>query len=352
MNIYNSKQWKDDLEKVLRFNPWINELAGKTVLITGMNGLVCSTIADILLQYNETHKNPVVIVAAARSKKRIIDRFGKYVNKPYFIFIEYDATKVDIHIPFSIDYIIHGASNSSPDRISIEPVETMISNFMGLYTLLKYACENNVLRLLYISSSEVYGLREGNELYTEEHYGYIELLNSRNSYAVGKRAAETLCVSFADEFGIDSVITRPGHLYGPTASITDRHVSSQWAYAAARGEDIIMKSDGTQMRSYCYCLDAASAILTVLLRGENKHAYNVSNPNSVISIRQMAEILADNAGVQLKIEIPTGVEQKWFNPMSNSALDSTRLINLGWKGCFNAEEGFSHTVQILKEISY
>ena len=111
-----------------------------------------------------------------------------------------------------------------------------------------------------------------------------------------------------------------------------------------------MKSDGAQIRSYCYCLDCASAMLKVLLNGDNCHAYNISNPDSIISIRQMAELLAGSAGVELKMENPSIEEQKSFNPMSNSSLESTSLLGLGWKGFFDAAEGFGHTLIILKQI--
>ena len=176
------------------------------------------------------------------------------------------------------------------------------------------------------------------------------MLKVRNSYSVGKRAAETLCVSYAEEYGVESVIVRPGHIYGPTASPYDNRVASAWAYSVARDEDIVMKSDGSQIRSYCYCLDCASAILKVLLSGENCHAYNISNPDSIISIKMMAEILSNSAGVKLRMELPTEEERKGFNPMSNSSLESNSLLALGWRGCFDAEAGFAHTVQILKEL--
>ena len=150
---------------------------------------------------------------------------------------------------------------------------------------------------------------------------------------------------------MESVIVRPGHIYGPTASPHDNRVASAWAYSVARGEDIVMKSDGSQIRSYCYCLDCASAILKVLLSGENCHAYNISNPDSIISIKEMAEILAASAGVQLRMELPTEEERKGFNPMSNSSLESTSLLNLGWAGCFDATTGFDHTVRIIRETT-
>ena len=272
------------------------------------------------------------------------------MDKTWLNFVPYDASSTENALFLPCDYIIHGASNASPNKIVKEPVETMMSNFLGMKYLLDYAKEKETKRVLYISSSEVYGKKEGAQPYKSNEYGYIDLLNPRNSYSVGKRAAETLCASYYDEHSVDSVIIRPGHIYGPTAVESDNRVSSAWAYDVARGENIVMKSDGSQVRSYCYCLDSASAILKVLLKGDPVYAYNISNPQSIINIRSMAEILTESAGVELKMELPTEAEKKGFNPMSNSSLDSTELLVLGWKGLFNAERGFSHTVKILKEI--
>ena len=347
--LYDNKNWIEDIDKVIEVVPELDELAGKSLMITGAAGLVCSAVVDIIFRYNDTHDKKIQVLAAGRWPEEMSGRFGDLVNRDDFTFVVYDASKTDNVIDVHSDYIIHGASNASPNMIVKEPVETMMSNFLGMKYLLDYAKDQGTKRILYISSSEVYGEKEGTEPYKEGQYGYIDLLKARNSYSVGKRAAETLCASYADEYGVESVIVRPGHIYGPTASPYDNRVASAWSYAVAKGEDIVMKSDGAQIRSYCYCLDCASAMLKVLLCGENCHAYNISNPDSIISIKQMAEILVKSAGVKLRMELPTDEERKGFNPMSNSSLDSTSLTGLGWRGCFDAEAGFTHTVQILKE---
>ena len=136
-----------------------------------------------------------------------------------------------------------------------------------------------------------------------------------------------------------------------TASLQDNRVASAFAYAAARGEDIVMKSDGFQKRSYCYCLDCASAVIKVLLRGENGQAYNIANPDSVICIGDLAKLIANAGGVKLLVQEAEEEEKKGFNPMDNSLLDSEKLLHLGWKGCFNAETGISHMVSILKKMN-
>ncbi len=350
MMLYDNELWLSDIDKVIEVVPELKILEGKSMLVTGAAGLVCSSVVDILFRYNDTHEKKIKILAAGRWHKEMFDRFKDLVNRNDFTYVAYDASKLDNHLDVHADYIIHGASNASPNMIVKEPVETMMSNFLGMKFLLDYAKEQGTKRILYISSSEVYGEKEGIKPYKEGQYGYIDLLKSRNSYSVGKRAAETLCASYADEYGVEAVIVRPGHIYGPTASPYDNRVASAWAYSAARGEDIIMKSDGAQIRSYCYCLDCASAMLKVLLTGENCHAYNISNPESIISIKKMGEILVSSAGVELRMELPTEDERKGFNPMSNSSLESTALLGLGWKGCFDAETGLSHTVSILKAL--
>lgn len=350
MRIYNSKLWISDLDETINVLPELDELADNSVMITGCTGLICSAIVDILIRWNEVHDKKIQILAAGRNKNKIIERFYPYSKKNWFVFVPYDAVSEKKLLKIKCTYIIHGACNASPNIIIKEPVETMLSNFLGIKNLLDYAKENAVKRVLYISSSEVYGKKTDNQPYHINEYGYIDLLNSRNSYSIGKRAAETLCISYADEYGVESVIIRPGHIYGPTAVPSDERVSSAWAYAAASGKEIIMKSNGSQIRSYCYCLDSASAILKVLFKGKNSLAYNISNYESIITIKEMAEILAKSANVNLKVEIPTAIEKKSFNPMNNSSLDATELLELGWKGLFNAERGFSHTIKILKEL--
>lgn len=347
--IYSSKQWIEDIDTIIKILPELDEMADKSILITGAAGLICSSVVDIIFRYNDTHENKIQILAAGRWHQEMYDRFQDMIDRADFKFVVYDAAKEN-HINDHADYIIHGASNASPDMIVKEPVETMLSNFLGMKYLLDYAKDAGTKRLIYISSSEVYGAKDGNEPFKEGEYGYIDLLNSRNSYSIGKCAAETMCASYADEYGIESVIVRPGHIYGPTASPHDVRVGSVWAYAVAKGENLVMKSDGRQIRSYVYSLDCASAILKVLLAGENCHAYNISNPDSVITIKELGELLSKAGGVELKMELPTEEEKKRFNPMSNSSLEAKSLLALGWKGCFDAETGLKHTVEILKEI--
>lgn len=356
--ILDSKLWTQDLDRVIDNSDTFDKLKGKTVLVTGATGLICSAVIDLFIRYNEMYmdkeeNSAIRIIAAARNKEKVSSRFGSFVDKDYFNYEYYDATENELKLTGKADYIIHGASNAFPAKIIGEPVETMLSNFSGMYKLLEYAKASDTKRVLYVSSSEVYGNRgnDSTETFTENEYGYIDVLNTRSCYPISKRAAETLCVSYSAEYGVSTVIVRPGHIYGPTAAPTDNRISSEFAYMAAEGKDLVMKSAGSQMRSYMYCLDTASAMLKVLTDGENGKAYNVSNPDSIISIRQMAEYLAKAGGVTLSFDMPDADAAIKYSAMTNASLNSDSLEALGWKGLFGDYEGLEHTVLILRETA-
>lgn len=340
MKILESDLYKCDLKKAVN-NVDLSALDGKTIFITGGLGLICSTVVDLLLTYAKTG----TIYLGARSREKFNDRFGGFENVSY---VEYDALEKPT-LNFKPDFIIAGAGLASPELYTTKPVETLLSNIDGIHNLLRFVMENRVERLLYISSSEVYGKKSSNDSFKEGIYGEIDIDNIRSSYAVAKRASEMLCKAYCSEYDTDVVIVRPGHIYGPSAQKEDRRVSSEFAYKAAAGEKIIMKSLGLQNRSYCYSVDCAVQILIALLLGEKGQVYNIGH-DDVTTIREMAEILAMVGHTELVMDVPSEEEIKMFNPMDNSTLDNSKLKNLGYKDSFTTREGILHTVEILKEF--
>lgn len=342
--ILKNNLYMQDLGAVSQIITDIELLRDSAFLITGAGGLICSAIVDLLIYMSDIFDLNITVYAAGRSRGKIESRFDKKV-----IFVPYDAIQ-----PFSfdekVDYIIHGAGNADPKLYMQEPVETMLANIIGMNNLLEYAKKVKAKKVVFISSSEVYGKKEATVPFAEDQYGYVDLLKVRSCYPIAKRAAETLCCSFAAEHNVPVSIVRPGHIYGPTANANDGKISSVFSYKAARGEDLLMKSNGQQIRSYCYCLDCATAILFVLLKGNSCEAYNISNDDSVISIRDMAAYIAKAGNVKLTFEVPNDQEVRTFNPMDNSSLDGSKLMSLGWKGLFSAEDGLAHTVRILSQI--
>lgn len=348
MNIYSSSTYLSDLKAVTESLD-LSPMHGKKILITGATGLICSAIVDLLLFANKTQALDVTVYAAARTPEKLSSRFPDM--KTYgLVPVKYDATKA-FSFDGDLDFVIHGASNASPDKYISEPVDTLLANIVGIHNLLECTRASNLKKFVYISSSEVYGKLPSEAPLVENEYGITDILSARSAYPIGKQAAEALCIAYANQYGTDVSIVRPGHIYGPTAQLSDNRISSAFVRQALAKEDIVLKSSGTQIRSYCHCLDCASAILCVLMHGESKQAYNISNSDSIITIRQMAALIARFAEVSLIFDLPTEADSAAFNPMNNSSLNSDKLYSLGWRGVFDAETGFSHTISVLRESS-
>lgn len=341
--IYSEDYWKD-VERIIKFIPNLQQLKNKKILITGSTGLIGSAVVEVLFYLNKYNTWNIDIVLAARNLDRVEKRFKGFRNNIDFKFVYYDAISTSFDYIEPVDFIIHGASPADPVSYTKVPVETMMANILGVKVLLDYLKGNCMGRLLYISSSEVYG-KNMKAPYKEDEYGYVDILNSRTCYPSSKRASETLCSAYKAEFGVDFVIVRPGHIYGPSTRKNDSRASAQFMHDALAKRNIIMKSAGLQLRSYCYSLDCASAILAVLLNGNSGEAYNISNPNSIITIRELADLFAKESGEKIIFENPSDVELKGYNLMDNSSLDSYKLESLGWKGCFSALEGVRNTLK-------
>ena len=312
--------------------------------VTGASGLIGSALVEYIARGCHTREKAGDIFVGGRNVIALKNGFGGRVTC-----VVYDALQ-PVKFDFDVDVIIHAASAASPELFVQKPVETMMANIFGVRELLEYARRVKAKKVVYVSSSEVYGKsaprKDG---FREDDYGFVDVLNVRSSYPMGKRAAETLCLSYAREYGVDVSIVRPGHIYGPTASPKDRRVSSAFAWQAARGEAIVMKSAGTSLRSYTHCDDCASAIMAVVDKGLPGEAYNIANRAGICTIRQMAEIMADEGGVELRFENATESDDVVFNPMDNSCLDPAKLELLGWRGKIGYEVGFRQTVRCLRE---
>lgn len=347
ISLFNHPLYRSELETVVKACQWREELGGKTIAVTGASGLIGSAIVDILLYCNETLQNPVHIFALGRNIEKLQTRFG--TEQPELQFVLYNANEKNV-FPETVDYVIHAAGNAQPDKYVSHPAETMTANFSGMRDWLEFARRKKAGRVLYVSSSEVYGKLDTGLPILETDYGFVDIMDTRSSYAVSKRAAEALCKAYCSEYGTDVVMVRPGHIYGPTAGKTDTRIFAVLVHMAGQGSELVLKSAGTQKRSYCHCLDCAAAILTVLLRGQAGEPYNISNRNSIITIREMAEIIAKKAGIPLRFDLPTQRERQAFNPMDNSSLNAEHLEALGWYGCISAQEGFEEYIEIQKTL--
>lgn len=308
--------------------PW-ETLSGSNILVTGATGLIGSCIIEVLMAHEQRNYN---VFAMGRNSERMNKLFSKFMSKDGFHAIIGDVTEeLKYDLPFH--FIIHAASCAAPLDFSSHPVEVMKANILGVSNLIEYGLRHELRRFLYVSSGEVYGEGDG-RIFTEEYSGYVDSTSPRSCYPSSKRAAETLCVSYSAEYGTDVVIARPCHIYGPKFTENDNRVYAQFIRNILNDEDIIMKSTGSQYRSWCYVVDCVTALLIILMRGERGQAYNIADQTSNISIKELAEMIANLAGKKVVIELPSNSEKAGYNVVSRSVYSTDKLQSLGWS-CIN-----------------
>ena len=345
IDFYKNTIYRADLAQTIDQTIGFSSLRNKSVLITGATGLIGSFLADTLMYANETLDAHIHVYAVGRNMQRLLNRFSSFKDTTWFHPIEQDVNE-PLAFDFKVDYVIHAASNAYPAAFETNPVETILSNISGTRRLLEYAHTIRATCFLFISSGEVYGENQEDAL-SEDFSGYVNPMSVRSCYPTAKRTAENLCVAYTHQYGLHTVVARLCHTYGPNVTSFDNRASVQFINQALKGENIVLKSRGTQRRSYCYVADSAAGILSILLKGEKARAYNVANPSSIVTVAGLAEEIARQAHVKVVYQ---NLEKKDFETLiTHAVLDAQKLESLGWSGRYCLPEGIEHTLKILKE---
>lgn len=335
----------EDLEYAAQY---AEKLDNSFVLITGASGLVGSFLVDVLAFRNERYNANIRIFAMSRRMEKLLERFSWCSDEHNVGFIAQDICQ-PLDDDFVYDYIIHAASNADPRTYALYPAETIRTNVLGTENVLRFAKEHDRTRVLFTSTMEVYGSIPEADSFSEEQYGLVDFNQVRSGYPESKRTAELLCRSYWREYGVDCVIARLGYIYGPSMTSEDNKVIAQFINKALEGENIVLKSKGDQLRSYCYIADTAAGIFRILSQGKSGEAYNVANRDSVTTIAQMAQLAAEHTGSRVVFELPDELEAVGSSRPQNAVLDDSALRGLGWAGRYTMAQGFERTVSILKE---
>ena len=337
---------EDDLKTIIAEDLSWEKLKNKTVMITGASGMVGSYMLYVLLMLNDEKHYGIKVDAVMRNVNKLPEEIR---NREDVNVVVADVTK-DTPDVGDIDYIIHAASPASPLIMQNQPVETIAANTIGTFKTLELAKEKNAEGYLFISSREIYGQPdEGQEFFYENTYGFVDQLNPRSCYSEGKKAAETMCVCFHEEYGLNTKIARLAHTYGPGMSIYDGRVQADFLKNVYHNEDIVLKSEGTAVRTYTYIADAIAGMYRILLDSEDI-VYNIGNEAGKVSIRDLAEILVSiypERGLKLVFDIPEG-GTKGTAPYTLGILSSEKLRKLGWNPKYSVKDGFKRTLEYLE----
>ncbi len=342
-NIVKNKVTHNDIVSVYEYKniDW-RQFDGKTFYITGATGTIGSFLIRVLRHVQKYEEININIVASARNKALAETFYKDILLDPRF-----KLHVVDINNPVSykgkIDYIIHTACATSSKSFVENPVEVFNTATKGTENILKLAKEHNIESMVFLSSMEVYGdIDDDKKVLKETDLGNIDVQNPRSSYPMGKRAAETLCFSYANEYNVPVKVARLAQVIGANVDYNDGRVYAQFARSVVEKRDIVLNTTAQTIRSYCYITDIATGIFTLLSKGNNGEVYNLANENASIRIKDMAQMLCDKyPNTNLKIEL-TNPNMYYKETYWN--LDTSKIKSLGWNADVSLNEAYNRLV--------
>lgn len=334
---------QEDLKHIVNFDlPYAN-LREKTVLITGATGLIGASLVRALLAIDG-----IKILAFVRNEDKAKNTLGDNINMEFII--------GDIINPIvvneKVDFIFHCASVTTSKIMVERPVETLFTSIEGTKNVLELARVKGTKSVVYVSSMEMYGsFNELDHDVIEEDLGYINPLNVRSNYPESKRLCENMCVAYLTEYNVPVKIARLAQTFGAGILPSENRVFAQFARSAIKEENIVLHTNGLSEGNYCYIRDCMTALLTILLKGKDGEAYNVSNPASHITIANMAKMVAEKitgGKINVVFDIP---ESNTFGyaPDTKMKLNSDKLQKLGWKPEIGLEEAYRRMIKYMNE---
>ncbi len=332
----------NDIQEILKDDlPW-NKFDGKTFLVSGANGFIPSYVVDTLIAL----KN-VRVLGIARNEQKAKKKFAHLADNPNFQLIVQDLT-VPFDIEEKVDYIIHAASQASPKYYGVDPVGTLKTNTLGTAYLLDIAAKNKVDKFLFFSAGEIYGvIDDSTPDIVEEYEGKLNPTDIRSCYGESKRMGENMCVCYSHQYGFSVNMIRLSHTYGPGVELNDGRVFGDFVNNILNNQNIILNSDGSSKRSFCYITDMVRAMFYVIFYGDNQNAYNISSGKET-SILELAKTLINLFPEKhLNVEFKEGVFQQGYlkSKSSRANFNIDKIKKLGWKPQIDIQTGFKRMIE-------
>lgn len=338
---YQNKIVQEDMQEILK-NMEVDSLKDKTILITGATGMLATYLVYFLNYLNITESLNIKIIGLIRNKEKAIKIFEG-------VKIELLVQDIQAEIKYDnkIDYIFHMASSANPKAILENPIDIIKANTIGTFNVFELAKEKGA-KVFFTSTREIYGKVNDNIKFIQENeMGIVNCLERRACYPESKRVAETICNSYFYQYGVEYAIIRIAHIYGPGMNIeNDGRIMSDIIERIIKNQNIVLKSDGTALRSFCYITDAIRGLLLILIKSGNKEVYNLSNETEEISIRELAQKAINISKKELKIEYQITNSEVYTN-YKRVGLDNKKLQKLGWRVHKSLEIGIKNTLESI-----
>ena len=339
---------REDIERLIADSVVdLTFLEDKTIFVTGATGVIGYNLVHTLLYIHDKRSVSFKIIALVRDIDKASSLLGCHER---LNFVKGDVRN-SINISDHIDYIIHAASITSSRKCVESPADVIETSFIGTDNVLRLAKENGAKKVIFLSSMEVYGTPQDDEIITEEHGTDINTMDVRSCYPESKRLCESLCRAYMQQYDIPVIVLRLTQTFGMGVSYDDPRVFAEFARCAIEDKNIILHTDGSTKRSYLYTADAVSAILVALLRGVPGEAYNVANEDTYCSIYEMASLVCRccaNGDIDVVVQ-KKDTGSFGYAPKLTMNLDSTKIRELGWKPEYDLEEMFRRLCKWMRQ---
>jgi nucleoside-diphosphate-sugar epimerase len=321
-------------------------MSGSSILVTGATGLIGGVLIRTLSAASERHGLNLRIFGHGRNAAKGealcrecgIEFIGSDIRKPL------PAET----LPPDLDYVFHCAAITRSADMAAKPVDVIATAVDGTRNILESAAERHCKSMVFLSSMEVYGQTGFREV-TENDLGRLDLSDPRSSYPESKRLCESLCVAYAAQCGLPVKIARLARVFGAGTpnDDSDMRVAMQFSRKALSGEDIEMHTNGTSIANCCYTADAVSGLLTLLLKGNDGEAYNIANPDACMTIRDMAELVANEvcgSKIKVVVKVPDDIARRGYASDARYKLNVDKLKALGWTPSYGLKDMYNRMI--------
>jgi len=325
-------------------NDFSKELEGKTVLIAGGKGFLGTYFVNVLNRINETLHTPMKIVII---DNLITSKERESILNPNVTLLKQDISE-SFDFPDDLDYIIHAASIASPPTYRKFPIKTVDVNYQGTRNLLEIARKKKIKSMLLLSSSEIYGDPE--VVPTPESYqGKVSCTGPRACYDESKRLAETISILYFQQYKVPVKIARPFNVYGPYLNLTDGRIIPDFMKNAIEKSEIVIHSDGSPTRSFCYVSDAIRAFFKLLFSNHDGMICNVGN-NEEISVSNVAKMIQKTIGKSISINMIKSDDPNYTTDNPQRRCPDLSLIkkSVNYTPQINLEEGLKRVYNWYK----
>ncbi len=330
-----------------------SSLKGSTIMISGSTGLIGSRIVNYLCELNDLYEANIKIVALYKDEKKKNSLFEKIISRNDVAFVENDISK-PIDFAGNVDYVVHCAGISGGTKMHLKnPMYVFEVAYNGTKNLLDFSVAHGVKGFCFVSTYEIYGAISQEELISESTPCRLDPMVLRNIYAECKRMSEAMCVAVGSTCNMNVYVGRLTSTFGEGVKYDDPRFFAEFARCIIAKKDIVLKSMGGTVRSYLDADDAARAFLYILVRGEKNTAYNITNMDNAISIRDIATKMIALAGsqVELKFDVAEDVAKLGFRAEGTTLMDASRLCNLGWSPVYTIDDTLTKLLRCIEEQS-